>query len=128
MVVTWAVNLIEADNESFQGPKERTPVKPPPEPEKKAPPIGPPKRDPKPEPIYDPPMPPSPGTDPKDQPLPIGDPPDKSDQPIRMSLTAAGLSNGWPVDDSRYSTRGSEIKKSHLSIRDLLELRERSFS
>ena len=91
MVGTWAVNLPEAASHSLQGHKKRSPVKPPPEPERKSPPIGPPKRDPKPEPIHDPPMPPSPGTDPDDEPLPIGDPPDTSDHPIRMRLMAGSF-------------------------------------
>lgn len=62
----------------------RSPVDPPPEPDKKKPPIKPPDRHPKPKPIKDPPVPPKPGQDPGQPPAPIGDPPDSVDQPIRM--------------------------------------------
>lgn len=125
MIGTWAGNLSEAGRQSFQGDKKHSPVKPPPDPERKSPPIGPPKRDPKPEPIHDPPMPPSPGTDPNDEPPPIGDPPDRSDQPIRMTFKGAGYPKGLPVDDSLYRGEESSIKTPYPTIWDPLEPRER---
>lgn len=124
MVGTWVINLTEAASHSFQGPKKRPPVKPPPEPERKSPPIGPPKRDPKPEPIHDPPMPPSPGTDPDDEPLPIGDPPDTSEHPIRMRLTAGGFPVEWPINYSRIRDGVASIHTCD-SICDPLQIRER---
>ena len=111
MLAGCAGSLTETVNLSFQGGPQRSPVKPPPEPERKTPPIGPPKRDPKPEPINDPPVPPSPGTDPNDAPVPIGDPPDKADQPIRMTLTTAGAFCAWAVKYSRQRVRISLIHK-----------------
>lgn len=126
MILSWANTLIEADIECFQGATERSPVKPPPDPERKSPPIGPPKRDPKPEPINDPPMPPSPGTDPNQEPLPIGDPPDKSDQPIRTGLVTIGSCIEWPTDYSISGARVFLMKRNGHKVCIPIESGERS--
>jgi hypothetical protein len=125
MVGTWAVSFSEAGSHSLEGTQKRSPVTPPPEPEKKSPPIGPPKRDPKPEPIHDPPMPPSPGSDPHDEPLPIGDPPDTSDQPIRMRLRTSGFIGGCPLNYSQ-NREGFTGKRDPI-ICDPFQARERRF-